>query len=366
MNAALRRALVSAVGLVLTLSMTAACGKAAGAKSDSSSAAGDPNAIGLLLPENASSVRYESFDRPYIEAKVKALCAQCKVLYNNAEGSAAKQKQQFDTLLAQGVKVIVLDPYNAKSTQDWVQEAAAKGVKVIAYDRLAAGPIAAYTSFDNEKVGELQGRALLDALGAQAADADIVMIDGDEADPNAADFKTGAHKVLDGKVKKVVYEQSGQWDPVVAGQKISAAVTEFGKNGFQAVYSANDGMAAAIITQLKGAGIKVPVGGQDASLDAIQRIVAGDQAYTIYKAYRPQAEAAAELAVALLQGKDVKTIATASVDSATAKNIPTKLLDAKIVTKDTIASTVLADGTYKASDICTADYAAACAAAGLK
>ncbi|MEU3569265.1 substrate-binding domain-containing protein [Kitasatospora sp. NPDC036755] len=366
MNAVLRRALVCTVGLAMTLSVTAACGKAGGAKSGSSSAAGDPNAIGLLLPENASSVRYESFDRPFIEAKVKALCAQCKVLYNNAEGSAAKQKQQFDTLLTQGVKVIVLDPYDAASTQSWVQEAAAKGVKVVAYDRLAAGPIAAYTSFDNEKIGELQGQALLAALGPQAAEANIVMINGDEADPNAAEFKTGAHKALDGKVKKVVYEQSGQWNPTVAGQKISAAVTEFGKSGFQAVYSANDGMAAAIITQLKGAGIKVPVGGQDASLDGVQRVVAGDQAYTIYKTYRQQADAAAELAVALLQGKDVKAVATSSVDSATAKNIPTKLLDAKIVTKDTIATTVMADGIYKASDICTADYAAACAAAGLK
>ncbi|MFI2611215.1 substrate-binding domain-containing protein [Kitasatospora sp. NPDC018619] len=366
MNAVLRRALVSTVGLVLTLSVTAACGKAGGAGSGSSSAAGDSNAIGLLLPENASSVRYESFDRPFIEAKVKALCAQCKVLYNNAEGSAAKQKQQFDTLLTQGVRVIVLDPYDAASTQGWVEEAAAKGVKVVAYDRLASGPIAAYTSFDNEKVGELQGQALLDALGPRAAEANIVMINGDEADPNAAQFKAGAHKVLDGRIKKVVYEQSGQWNPTVAGQKISAAVTEFGKNGFQAVYSANDGMAAAIITQLKGAGITVPVGGQDAGLDAVQRIVAGDQAYTIYKAYRPQAEAAAELAVALLQGKDVKAVATSSVDSATAKGVPAKLLDAKIVTRDTIASTVLADGIYKASDICTADYAAACAAAGLK
>ncbi|MFE4975967.1 sugar ABC transporter substrate-binding protein [Kitasatospora sp. NPDC056651] len=367
MNAALRRALVSAVGLALTLSMTAACGKAAGAKGDSSSAAGgDPNAIGLLLPENASSVRYESFDRPFIEAKVTSLCASCKVLYNNAEGSAAKQKQQFDTLLTQGVKVIILDPYDAKSTQGWVEQAAAKGVKVLAYDRLASGPVAAYTSFDNEKVGELQGQALLDALGPRAAEANIVMIDGDEADPNAAQFKSGAHKVLDGKVKKVVYEQSGQWDPTVAGQKISAAVTEFGKNGFQGVYSANDGMAAAIITQLKGAGIKVPVGGQDAGLDAVQRIVGGDQAYTIYKAYRPLAETAAELAVALLQGKDVKAIATDSFDSDTAKGIPSKLLDAKVVTKDDIAATVLADGLYKASDICTADYAAACAAAGIK
>ncbi|MBD0691627.1 sugar ABC transporter substrate-binding protein [Streptomyces sp. CBMA123] len=365
MNALLRRALVSTAGLALALSMTAACGKAGGDKKDSA-ASGDTTSIGLLLPENASSVRYESFDRPFIEAKVKSLCASCKVLYNNAEGSAAKQKQQFDTLLTQGVKVIILDAFDAASTQGWVQEAAAKGVKVVAYDRLATGPVAAYASFDNEKVGELQGQALLDALGPQAADANIVMINGDEADPNAAQFKTGAHKVLDGKIKKVVYEQSGQWNLTVAGQKAAAAVTQLGKNGFQAVYSANDGMAGAIITQLQGSGIKVPVGGQDASLDAIQRVVAGDQAYTIYKAYRPLADSAAELAVDLLQGKDVKSVATTTVDSSTDKNIPAKLLDAKVVTKANIAQTVIADGLYKVSDICIADYAAACTAAGLK
>ncbi|MFD0403310.1 sugar ABC transporter substrate-binding protein [Kitasatospora sp. NPDC127121] len=364
MNAALRRVLIATTGISLALSM-AACGKAGGDKKDAA-ASGDGKSIGLLLPENASSTRYESFDRPFVEAKVAALCADCKVLYNNAEGSAAKQKQQFDTLLAQGVKVIILDPYNAKSTQGWVQEAAAKGVKVVAYDRLATGPVAAYVSFDNEKVGELQGQALVDALGPQAADANVAMINGDEADPNAADFKTGAHKVLDAKVKKIVYEQSGQWDATIAGQKIGAAVTQLGKNGFQAVYSANDGMAGAIITQLQGAGIKVPVGGQDAGLDAIQRIVNGDQAFTIYKAYRPLADSAAELAVALLKGKDVKTVATATVDSATDKAIPAKFLDAKVVTKANIATTVVADGLYKVSDICTADYAAACAAAGLK
>ncbi|MEV7026931.1 substrate-binding domain-containing protein [Kitasatospora sp. NPDC093558] len=364
MNAMTRRALIATTAVAMALSM-AACGKAGGDKKDSA-ASGDSTSIGLLLPENASSTRYESFDRPFIEAKVKSLCPDCKVLYNNAEGSAAKQKQQFDTLIAQGVKVIVLDAYDAKSTQGWVQEAAAKGVKVVAYDRLATGPVAAYVSFDNEKVGELQGQALLDAVGPQASDANIVMINGDEADPNAAQFKAGAHKVLDAKVKKVVYEQSGEWKPTVASQKIGAAVSQLGKGGFQAVYSANDGMAGAIITQLQGAGIKVPVGGQDAGLDAIQRIVTGDQAYTIYKAYRPLADSAAELAVDLLKGKDVKSLATASVDSATDKAVPAKLLDAKVVTKANIKDTVVADGLYKVSDICTADYAAACTAAGLQ
>nr|BEK63763.1 sugar ABC transporter substrate-binding protein [Kitasatospora purpeofusca] len=364
MNATMRRVLVGTAAVSMALSL-AACGKAGADKKDGASS-GDSKSIGLLLPENASSTRYESFDRPFIEAKVTALCPDCKVRYSNAEGSAAKQKQQFDTLIAEGVKVIVLDAFDAKSTQAWVKEAAGKGVKVVAYDRLATGPVSAYVSFDNEKVGELQGQGLLDALGAKAADANIVMINGDEADPNAALFKSGAHKVLDGKIKKVVYEQSGEWKPTVAGQKTGAAITQLGKDGFQAVYSANDGMAGAIITQLKAAGVNVPVGGQDAGLDAIQRIVAGDQAYTIYKAYKPLADSAAELAVSLLQGKDVKAVAPTTVDSDTDKGIPAKLLDPKIVTKANITATVVADGLYKAADICTADYAAACAAAGLK
>ncbi|MER6398461.1 MULTISPECIES: substrate-binding domain-containing protein [unclassified Kitasatospora] len=364
MNATMRRVVIGTAAVSMALSM-AACGKAGSDKKDSASS-GDSKSIGLLLPENASSTRYESFDRPFIEAKVKALCSDCKVQYSNAEGSAAKQKQQFDTLIAQGVKVIILDAFDAKSTQSWVKEAAGKGVKVIAYDRLATGPVSAYVSFDNEKVGELQGQALVDALGAKAADANIIMINGDEADPNAAQFKSGAHKVLDGKVKKVVYEQSGEWKPTVAGQKTGAAITQLGKDGFQAVYSANDGMAGAIITQLKAAGVSVPVGGQDAGLDAVQRIVAGDQAYTIYKAYKPLADSAAELAVNLLQGKDLKAAAPSTVDSDTDKGIPAKLLEPKVVTKANINDTVIADGLYKAADICTADFAAACTTAGVK
>ncbi|MFF1907492.1 sugar ABC transporter substrate-binding protein [Kitasatospora sp. NPDC058218] len=364
MNATMRRVVIGTAAVSMALSM-AACGKAGSDKKDSASS-GDSKSIGLLLPENASSTRYESFDRPFIQAKVTALCPDCKVQYSNAEGSAAKQKQQFDTLIAQGVKVIILDAFDAKSTQSWVKEAAGKGVKVIAYDRLATGPVSAYVSFDNEKVGELQGQALVDALGAKAADANIVMINGDEADPNAAQFKSGAHKVLDGKIKKVVYEQSGEWKPTVAGQKTGAAITQLGKDGFQAVYSANDGMAGAIITQLKAAGVSVPVGGQDAGLDAVQRIVAGDQAYTIYKAYKPLADSAAELAVNLLQGKDLKAAAPSTVDSDTDKGIPAKLLEPKVVTKANINDTVIADGLYKAADICTADFAAACTTAGVK
>ncbi|MFJ6216515.1 sugar ABC transporter substrate-binding protein [Streptomyces sp. NPDC092296] len=376
MNALMRRAVIGTAAVSMALSM-AACGSAGGdKKADSptsaaatggSTAAPTSGDIGLLLPENSSSIRYESFDKPYFTAKVAALCPDCHVKYNNAQGDAATQKQQFDALISQGVKVIVLDPQDATGTQSWVEAAKAKGVQVIAYDRFAAGPVAGYVSYDNEKVGELQGQALVDALGDKAKDANVVMINGAETDPNAADFKKGAHTVLDSKVKKIVYEQSGEWDPKTAGQKMGAAITKLHKDGFQAVYSANDGMAAAIITALKNAGIKnVPVGGQDAASDAIQRILTGDQAYTIFKAYKPEAEAAAEMAVDLLQGKDVSSVAKSTSDSDTAKGVPSVILGAQVVTKDNVKETVIDSGLYKVSDICTGAYAKACAAAGIQ
>jgi ABC-type xylose transport system, periplasmic component len=366
MNAMMRRAVIGTAAVSMALSM-AACGSAGGDKASDSASSGDTTTIGLLLPENSSSIRYESFDKPLIEAKVKALCADCTIKYNNAQADTAVQKQQFDALVSQGVKVIILDPQDATATKSWVEAAAKKGVKVIAYDRFAAGPVSAYVSFDNEKIGELQGQALVAALGDKAKDANVVMINGAEKDPNAGLFKKGAHTVLDSQVKKIVYEQSGEWDPKTAGEKMGAAITALGKKGFQGVYSANDGMAAAIITSLKGAGIKdVPVGGQDAASDAIQRILSGDQTYTIYKAYKPQAEATAEIAVDLLKGKDIKSVAKDTADSDTAKGVPSVLLPAKIVTKDNVKDTVIADGLYKASDICTGAYVAACKSAGIQ
>ena len=275
MNALTRRILAGTAAVSAALSL-AACGSG----SDAGSSSGNKT-IGLLLPEKSSSTRYESFDKPLIEASVAALCTKCTVDYANADGDETVQKQQFDALLDKGVKVILLDPVNSGATAPWVDAAAKKGVKVIAYDRLAAGKVAAYISFDNERTGELQGQALLDALGGKAANANIVMINGAESDPNAAQFKKGAHKILDEKVKKIVYEQSGEWKPELAATKINEAISHFGKNNIQAVYSANDGMATSIIAATKAAGMNVPVGGQDASLDAIQRVLAGDQAYTV-------------------------------------------------------------------------------------
>ena len=366
MNVVTRRTLSSAAALslaLLSLTSLTACGS--DGSGPQSGGIGDTT-VGLLLPEKSSSTRYEAFDKPMIEASVASLCTKCTVDYANADGDEVVQKQQFDALLAKGVKVILLDPVNAQNTAPWVDAAAAKGAKVVAYDRLAAGNVAAYISFDNSRTGELQGAALLEALGPKAATAQVVMINGAESDPNAASFKSGAHKALDGKVKKIAYEQSGEWKPDVAAQKMTEAIHNLGKDGIQAVYVANDGMAASVIETLKGAGIKnVPVGGQDASLDAIQRILTGDQAYTIYKPYKPETDAAGTIAVHLLKGLDVTSIASSITESG-GSHVPSMLLTPIVVTKAKVAVTVVAGGLYTADQVCTVAYAAACAEAGIK
>jgi D-xylose transport system substrate-binding protein len=336
MNAMTRRVIVGTAAASMALTL-AACGKAGG-KSDDSDSKG--KSIGLLLPDTVTA-RYEKFDKPLIEARIKELCSGCTVTYANAAGDATKQAQQVNSMIT-------------------------KGIKVVAYDRLAQGPVSAYVSYDNEKVGELQGQALLDALGPKATpQTKIVMINGDDADPNAAQFKAGAHKVLDGKVD-IAYEQSGLWKDTVANQKVTAALTQLGPKNVAAVYSANDTMAGGIATALKGAGINVPLTGQDADLAAIQRILEGTQTATVYKAAKPEAYATAEIAVDLLEGKDFKSVADTTTKSGSGQTVPAKLLTAVSVTKANVKDTVIADGTYSAAQICTAEFVQACKDAGIQ
>ncbi|ALV38517.1 substrate-binding domain-containing protein [Streptomyces sp. CdTB01] len=364
----MRRAAVTVAISALAVSV-AACGKAGDKKSSdnsSSSSGGGGKSIGLLLPDNVTA-RYEKFDKPYFEAKVKELCGDCTVSYANAAADPAKQAQQMSSMVTKGVKVIVVSAQDSAAIKSSIQSAVSKGVKVVAYDRLAQGPVSAYVSFDNVKVGQLQGQALLDALGSKAKKSSkIVMINGDDADPNAGQFKKGAHEALDGKVN-IAYEQSGLWKDTVAAQKMSAAITQLGAKNIAGVYAANDGMAGGIANTLKGAGISgIPLTGQDAELAGIQRIVAGTQSSTVYKAYKPEADTAAELAVNLLQGKDIKSLADTTVTSGSGDKVQAKLLTPVSVTVKNIKDTVVKDGLYTVSQICTADFAAACKKAGLQ
>ncbi|RII17727.1 D-xylose-binding periplasmic protein precursor [Streptomyces sp. YIM 130001] len=364
MNAMTRRVVIGTATVSMALAMTA-CGKAGDKDSGGD---GDNKTIGLLLPENKTT-RYETFDRPIIEKKIAELCDDCDVKYNNAAQDTETQKKQFEALLTEGVKVIILDSVDFKATKSWVKKAKDQGVKVVAYDRLAEGPLDAYVSYDNEKIGRLQGEGLVKALGDKAKKANVVMINGSPTDPNAPLFKKGAHTVLDKQVGKVVYEQDiPDWSPDEANKKMAAAIDSLGKDGFEGVYSANDGMAGGIITALDKRGVKVPVGGQDAELAGVQRVLSGKQAFTIYKQIKPEAETTAEIAVRLLEDKDIKDLTPTKVNSISGefKGTPAKLYDAQVVTKDELKDTVVKDKVYKTSEICTAEFKKACAAAGIK
>jgi D-xylose transport system substrate-binding protein len=350
----------------------AACGSAKESKGndDSSSAPakkGDNIKVGLLLPENKTA-RYEKFDRPLIEKKIKELTnGKAEVQYNNARQDANLQAQQVDTMITNKVDVLILDAVDAKAIQNSVQKAVDAGIKVVAYDRLAEGPISAYTSFDNEEVGKTQGEALLKALGSKATKSSkIVMINGSVTDPNAAQFKKGAHSVLDGKVTIAKEYDTKEWSPDNANSEMEAAISSVGKGKIAGVYSANDGMAGGIITALNAAGIKVPVTGQDAELAGVQRIVAGEQYMSVYKSYPQEADVAAQMAVALAKGQSLDSIAKEKVSSGSAKDIPSVLVPVVSLTKDNINDTVIKDGIYTADEICSGKYKSGCDKLGIK
>ncbi len=369
MNTRMRRAAFAVAAGAMAVSL-AACGSAkessSGSKSSGSPKKGDAIKVGLLLPENQTA-RYEKFDRPLIEKKVKELTnGKGQIVYANAKQDASTQNQQVDTMITNKVDVLIVDAVDTAAIKSSVQKAKDAGIPVVAYDRLAEGPISAYTSFDNETVGKTQGEALLKALGSKAKSGKIVMMNGSITDPNAAQFKKGAHEVLDGKVNIGKQYDTKDWKPENANSNMAAAISALGKKNIVGVYSANDGMAGGIITALKAAGISVPVTGQDAELAGVQRIVSGDQYMSVYKPYAPEAAAAAEMAVALAQGKSLDSIAKDKVDSPTTKQVPTVILPVTALTKDNIKDTVIKDGVYTAADICTSQYKAACAKLGLE
>jgi len=368
-NTRMRRAAFAVAAGAMAVSL-AACGSAkesgGGTKTTDSAKKGDAIKVGLLLPENQTA-RYEKFDRPLIEKKVKELTnGKAQVVYANAKQDASTQNQQVDTMITNKVDVLIVDAVDTAAIKSSVQKAKDAGIPVVAYDRLAQGPISAYTLFDNETVGKTQGEALLKALGSKAKSGKIVMMNGSITDPNAAQFKKGAHEVLDGKVNVGKEYDTKDWKPENANSNMQAAISALGKKNIVGVYSANDGMAGGIITALKAAGISVPVTGQDAELAGVQRIVSGDQYMSVYKPYAPEADAAAEMAVALAQGKSLDSIAKDKVDNPTTKQVPTVILPVTSLTKDNIKDTVVKDGIYTVADICTAQYKAACDKIGLK
>jgi D-xylose transport system substrate-binding protein len=347
--------------LVLSLAVTACGGDDGG---------GGGGKIALLLPESKTA-RYESHDRPEFEAKVKELCSDCEIVYSNANQDAARQQQQAEAAVTEGVDVMVLDPVDSAAASVMVRRAKQADIPVISYDRLITdADIDYYVSFDNEEVGRLQATSLIDKLeedGEQSGD--LIMINGAPTDNNAKLFKRGAHSVLDRSDFDIGREyDTPDWSPDRAQQEAEQAITALGENGFVGVYAANDGTAGGAIAAMKGAGIDPstrPTTGQDAELAAIQRIIAGEQFMTVYKATKLETSAAAELAVALVRGDDPPAdLINEQVDNGQ-KQVESVILKPVAVTRENIADTIVKDEYWKVSEICTQEFANDCEQAGL-
>ncbi|MDH2391145.1 substrate-binding domain-containing protein [Streptomyces sp. HNM0663] len=361
------RAAVLVAALTLAAGLTA-CGQAADSNTAPDQGGGARGAvkIGLLLPDTYTA-RWENFDRPLIENRIEELCPDCTVEYANAQGNVSTQQRQMESMITQGVDVLILDAVDPQALENSVRNAAEVNLPVVAYDRLAEGPIAAYVSFDGAEVGRLQGEGLLEAMGDKADGGQIVMMNGDPSDPNSAWFEEGARSVLEGRVKIGKSYDTVGWRSENAHVNMAGAIAALGADNIDGVYSANDALAFGIISALKANYISPlpPVTGQDAELAAVQRIVEGEQTMTVYKPFKPQAEAAAAIAVALGRGEPVDTVAEDEIDNMTAEEIPAVLLTPIAVTVDNIVDTLVKDGMYTIDQICTPKYASACERAGL-
>jgi D-xylose transport system substrate-binding protein len=320
----------------------------AASPSASASASNDgPIKIGLSL-DTLQEERWQK-DRDLFKAAAEALGATVDVQAANSDD--AKQIAQAESLISQGVDVLVVVPHNAEATAAIVEKAHAAGIKVMAYDRLIKNSdVDLYISFDNERVGEMQAEAITKLVPK----GKYVYIGGSEADNNAHLFKKGAFNVLQPLIDKgdieVVFDQfTKEWNPANALANMENALTA-NNNKIDAVIAANDGTAGGVIQALAAQGLagKVPVSGQDAELAAAQRIVEGTQSMTVYKPIKALAEKAAELAVKMGKGEDLgadKKVNNGKID------VPSVLLDPQAVDKSNIDATIIADGFHKKEDV---------------
>ena len=350
--------LAATVGVSLTLTLSA-CGSSSDSSNSSDAGSGK---VGVILPDTKSSVRWETKDRPALEAAFKA--AGVDYTIQNAEGSADTMATIADGMIADGVTVLAIVNLDSDSGASIQQKAATQGVKTIDYDRLTLGGTAdVYVSFDNTKVGELQGQGLVDCLAG--GPSNVVFLNGSPTDNNATLFSKGAHSVIDATPSvKIVGEQAvPDWDN-------DAAVTIFEQqytaaNGaVDGVYAANDGLAGSVISILeknKRAG-QVPVTGQDATVEGLQNILAGTQCMTVYKSANEEANALADVAIALAQGDEPKTTSTSRDDTGN-RDVPSVLLTPKSITKDNV-NVVFDDGGQAKEEVCSGQFAAMCTAAG--
>jgi D-xylose transport system substrate-binding protein len=361
----LRRLLAPVAVAITALATAAACTQGSPAADTTTGSAAKDLSIAFLMPCSTCADRFESKDKPYFEDAVKQLDPSIKVIANNAQGDASVQLQQAESALTNGAKVIVVSPFTAETGASIVAKADAAGAKVVAYDGAIEGAVpAAYVSFQNEKVGELQGQYLLDKLPKGAT---VAMINGDITSAPGRDFKAGAHKILDpafadGRLKLGYEPDTPSFDPAKGQAEMEQGLTKL-NDKVQGVIAPNDGLANAVITALTARKLngRVLVTGQDATDPGLTAIIAGNQSMTVYKSIRDEAGAAAKIAVALAKGDSAgaASLTTTAVDNGTGQ-VPALLLDPVAVTKDNIADVVIKDGYTTKDKICVGEAAAKC------
>jgi D-xylose transport system substrate-binding protein len=354
---------------VLAMSGLAACGDDDddGGGGGGGGGGGDAPRVAVLLPDSKSSVRWETVDRPFLQQAFEKAGVDATI--SNAEGDKSTQQDQAEQAITNGANVILLVNLDSGSGAAIAANAQSQGVKVIDYDRLTLETDATdyYVSFDNEKVGQLQGQGLVDCVGNKQG-ARIAVLNGSPTDNNATLFKNGYDSVINPKF------ESGDWvevdDQSVPDWDNQQALTIFEQmlqkadNKIDGVLAANDGLGNAAISALKQRKLpQIPVTGQDATLEGIQNIVNGDQCMTVYKAIENEAQAAADLAIALAKGEE-PTAETTPIDNGT-EEVPSILLEPVSVTKENISEYLGNPDFPKKEDICAGKVAPKCEELGL-
>lgn len=335
--------------------VVSACSQGNGGGGDASGAK-----IAFLMPDIAST-RYELYDSPLFKAKMKELCADCEVIYQNAQADASRQQQQANSALAQGVKAIVIDPVDSTAAASIVNTARSQGVPVIAYDRpIPSTPADYYISFDNEKIGKSIGDSLVAHLKETGAKGGILQVNGSPTDAAAGLIKKGIHSAIDDSGFDLLAEyDTPDWQPAKAQDWVSGQITRFGDK-IVGVVAANDGTGGGAISAFKAAGVTPvpPVTGNDFEVAAAQRVVAGDQYNTISKPIKIVAEAAAEVAYQFVKGEKPE-------GKTTLFDTPSQLFDPTVVTLENIADVLSKSDQIKPSEVCVKEYAAACTEHGV-
>jgi D-xylose transport system substrate-binding protein len=324
--------------------------------------------IGVVLPDSKSSARWETADRKYLTEAFKAAGVQYDI--QNAQGSKDSFQTIAEQMITNGATVLMIVNLDSGTGKAVLDRAKAQGVATIDYDRLTLGGGAQYyVSFDNTKVGQLQGEGLVKCLAAKNAQKPIVAeLNGSPTDNNATLFKNGYDSVLKpkydaGEFVKGPDQSVPEWDNAQAATIFEQMLTQESK--IAGVLAANDGLGNAAITVLRKQRLNgtVPVTGQDATVQGLQNILAGDQCMTVYKAIKKEADAAAELAISLAK-KQPKQVTGKVSDPESKQDVPAVLLEPVAITKDNVKD-VVTDGYVTAAELCTGAYAAKCTEAGI-